>query len=316
MAVRSGGERRVEKGGPGCPTRPRPRGLLCAPSASRPPFLWRMAVGGAVDGPGSCFFFSQRPSTSGGSSRGPGVEGTESEDGEGEVPEAEGPPQTAGRGDVETWWRLGRMAPIPTGGGGGALQSSALVRLPGLEGWQTGHSRCPPMARHPDGRPGVLAPPSSTLEPCCPWCWSGGPSMTEGGWGWKSKITDLPAWVCGLTEFHVRCALSSGADLAERRGAEPGGPLWSLWGAGSRGSESTAPGLELVPGASGGTQVPMKGVDNGSWWSERGSRASGHRVRLQRGQGLCQRKNNLLSPDLTWTPWEELSQLTEPAFDL
>lgn len=73
------------------------------------------------------------------------------------------------------------MAPIPAGGGGGALQTPALIRLPGLEGWQIGHSGCPPMARHPDGRPGVLAPPSSTLEPCCPWCQSGGPSMTEGG---------------------------------------------------------------------------------------------------------------------------------------
>ena len=210
--------------------------------------------------------------------------------------------------------------PAPAGGGGGALQPPALTRLPGLEGWQIGHSGCPLMARHPDGRPGVLAPPSSTLDPCCPWCWGGGPSMTEGGLPtWKSKITDLPGWVCGLTEFHTHllcCVLSAGADLAERRGAEPGRPLWWLWGAGSRGSESTAPGLELVPGASGGTQVPTNGVDGGSWWSERRSRASGHRVRLERGQGLCQCKNNLLSPDLTWTPWEELSQLAEPAFVL
>ena len=67
--------------------------------------------GGVSRRPRELLLFPQSPSTSGGSSRGPGVEGTESEDGEGEVLEAEGPPQTAGRGDAETWWRLGRTAP-------------------------------------------------------------------------------------------------------------------------------------------------------------------------------------------------------------
>ena len=60
----------------------------------------------------------------------------------------------------------------------------------GLKGPHSLDSGCPlMMTGHLDDRPGVLALPSSTLDRCCPWCWSGGP-------GWL-RVGSPPAWQDG-----------------------------------------------------------------------------------------------------------------------
>lgn len=91
------GRGREEEAGPGC------LGPDHAPLGSSAPLCLLSSFPVAQRGQGlprDLLWFSQSPGASGASSRGPGVDGKESENGEAEAGRAEGPPQTAGHG---TW---------------------------------------------------------------------------------------------------------------------------------------------------------------------------------------------------------------------